>query len=163
MRAFFRRQPDPQPGAKTPKKNLLWVYLNGKYIRENNALSINDRGFLLGDGLFETIYCYSGMPLFLEEHWIRLSKGLDFLNIPLQLKLNELKKIIVYLLQENLLQKEASIRITVTRGVSPRGISTPAVIKPTVLITSSALISSPKTIKLGMSILLAMKSPLFLL
>ena len=59
------------------------VYFNGKYIEENKvSLSIKDRGFLLGDGIFETILYKNKKLIFFDLHTKRLKKSLKriFIN-----------------------------------------------------------------------------------
>src|SRR3990167_4251068 len=98
------------------------LYLNGKIISETTAaISPNDRGFLLGDGLFETILCYKHQPRFLKEHWDRLCNGAAFLEIPLPISEGNALQIIQELLLVNNLNLFSVARITLTRGVGARG------------------------------------------
>ena len=111
-------------------------YLNGQLIDEEIALSIRDRGFLLGDGLFETILCVKGVCIALANHWHRLCSGAKYLNIPIRFSLTDISQAIVQLLQKNdLMSVQSAIRITLTRGVGPRGLSTAHLKQPTLLIT----------------------------
>ncbi len=97
-----------------------------------------DRGLLLGDGVFETLRCYNGKPFALSQHLDRLSKGLAALEISYALNRQSIFDIIQQLLSENsLLNKDASVRITITRGEGERGLNPPAICKPTLLITVS--------------------------
>ena len=58
------------------------VFLNGEWIPEEQAqVSAFDRGFLYGDGVFETIRIYQGHPFLLERHLARLAHGLSGLHI----------------------------------------------------------------------------------
>ena len=60
------------------------VFLNGNFLPEAEALiSINDRGFLLGDGLFETMRVVNGRPFRMAQHLERMTRGLDYLKITL--------------------------------------------------------------------------------
>lgn len=113
-------------------------FINGQFLEEEEpCIHIQDRGFLLGDGAFETLRSYRGCVFAFSEHWVRLKKALDYLQIPLIIDQNEALSIVSNLLHKNRLQdKEAAIRITVTRGVSPRGLAPPDPIKPTFLITT---------------------------
>ncbi|MEM9989978.1 MAG: aminotransferase class IV, partial [Pseudomonadota bacterium] len=60
------------------------IWLNG-HIVENDALAFpaNDRGPLLGDGLFETIKIDQGRPLFLTEHLCRMQVSAREMQLPL--------------------------------------------------------------------------------
>ena len=60
------------------------VFLNGNFLPEAEAvIPINDRGFLLGDGLFETMRVVNGRPFRMAQHLERLTRGLDFIKIKL--------------------------------------------------------------------------------
>lgn len=101
-------------------------------------ISMSDRGFLLGDGLFETIRIYAGLPRFLNRHWDRLMESAAFLEIPVPINLEKLATIIDGLIDKNQLkEQEASVRITLTRGEGPRGINFSCENKSTLLITIS--------------------------
>ena len=111
------------------------LYLNGKIISENEArIDPQDRGFLLGDGLFETLRCQGGQPLMLTAHWQRLEAGAHFLQLPLPISLDETTAIVADLLKINQLNDLAGARLTITRGIGPRGLVIPAHCQPTVLI-----------------------------
>ena len=112
----------------------MHIYLNGRIIREDEAtLSINDRGFLLGDGVFETIRAYNGKPFLLNAHIKRLFIGLGRLSIKIKEKEDDISGIIRRLIELNGL-KDAYIRITVSRGLCQRGIGTKDCSEPTVCI-----------------------------
>jgi D-alanine transaminase len=58
------------------------VYLNGEYVPQDEArVSVDDRGFLFADGVYEVIRIYAGQPHELDEHLDRLSRGLAALQI----------------------------------------------------------------------------------
>ena len=58
------------------------VYLDGKYMQKNEAkLSILDRGFLFGDGVYELIPVYNRRIFYIENHLERLKSSLNLINI----------------------------------------------------------------------------------
>ena len=58
------------------------VYLNGKYPPKDEAsLSILDRGFLFGDGVYELIPIHNKKIFYMEHHFQRLKKSLELINI----------------------------------------------------------------------------------
>ena len=58
-------------------------YLNGRYVDAAKAtISARDRGFLFGEGLFETWRTYKGHPFALREHLARMAKSARALSIP---------------------------------------------------------------------------------
>jgi branched-chain amino acid aminotransferase len=117
------------------------IYLNGKFVVPADAkIETNDRGFLLSDGLFETMRSYEGKVFQLKEHFQRLKNGAEFLEIPITFSLSELEGIVAELLQKNgLADKDASLRLTITRGAGPRGLLPPKEPKPTILLAAFLL------------------------
>ena len=84
-------------------------------------ISVLDRGFLYGDGLFETMRAYWGEVFRLENHLDRLSRSAKEIEIPFSYTRKELKNIIKRILKINSLS-EAYVRITLSRGVSEPGL-----------------------------------------
>ena len=63
-------------------KNHMLVFLNGQFVPEARAVvPVNDRGFLYGDGLFETIACREGQACWLALHLQRLQQGCERLRL----------------------------------------------------------------------------------
>lgn len=98
------------------------VWLNGRIVDGDSPhLSVFDRGFLFGDGIFETLRATHGAPVELEEHLDRLRDSAAGLGIPLADDLERrLEAGIIDLLVANGLggpRGDASVRITVSRGV----------------------------------------------
>ncbi|MGB9792729.1 MAG: aminotransferase class IV [Thermacetogeniaceae bacterium] len=112
---------------------LAWV--NGRIVDEGEfCLRVRDRGFLYGDGLFETVRVYSGRPFGWDQHLARLAEGCSRLGISYPGEL-------ISSGAEELLRRvgdvDGSLRVTVTRGESGRGLLAPPALEPTVAITLS--------------------------
>ena len=120
------------------------IFINGSIIPEVNAhIHTNDRGFLLGDGLFETCRAELGDILFFNEHLERLEKSAKFFSIPLLYDRKQLLDACKKLLHSNsLMSSYASLRITLTRGTGARGINILAEQKPTLMITAAEYLPS---------------------
>jgi branched-chain amino acid aminotransferase len=102
-------------------------------------LSAFDRGFQLGDGIFETLRARGGHPTELAEHLGRLRRSADGLDIHLAASIEaDLTRGITELLAAEGLDRvegDASVRITVTRGtVTGRGLLPPGPSSATVVI-----------------------------
>jgi len=101
----------------------MLVFLNGKFLPEADAfVPLNDRGLLLGDGLFETLRVANGQPFRCAQHLERLVRGADFLKIKLPFTPKEIQKFAEQLIEKNKLA-DAILRITLTRGAGARGYS----------------------------------------
>lgn len=92
------------------------VFVNGKMVDEVKArLPVFDRGFLYGDGLFETMLSYSGDVFRLDRHLARLYGAAKSIRLGVPISRAGLKKAIYRLLRVNNL-KDAYIRLAVSRG-----------------------------------------------
>ena len=99
------------------------VFLNGIFVPEERAMvSVFDRSFLYGDGLFETMRVYEGVPFRWTQHLKRLERGAEFLKIRLPFSPFELCEHARRLIRENELP-DSVLRLTLSRGVGQRGYS----------------------------------------
>ena len=114
------------------------VFLNNKFLpRDKAKVSVFDRGFIYGDGVFETLRSYNGKVFAFDLHFIRLSEGIKALAIPIMLKEDYLLSCIKELLRRNNLNNtDANIRITVTRGTDYGSLAPSKSLKPTLAITA---------------------------
>ena len=97
------------------------VYLKGEYLPKDRAtISVDDRGFLLSDGLYEVTPAYCGRLFRIEQHMRRLQNGLDALRIVYDPK--GLPEVHSRLIAANALDAEdvAVVYVQITRGVAPR-------------------------------------------
>lgn len=95
---------------------LAWV--DGRLSpAEESQLSVTDRGFQLGDGIFETLRVRHGVPVEWDEHVVRLRESADVLAIPLGSDVEPtLRRALDELLEATGVGEDAAVRITVTRG-----------------------------------------------
>src|SRR5277367_6460033 len=113
----------------------MLVFLNGHFLPEAQAVvPINDRSFLLGDGLFETMRVVDGKPFRFAQHLERMTRGADFLKIKPPFAPRELEKFAAQLIEQNKMP-DAVLRVTLTRGPGVRGYTPGAESKPTVVMT----------------------------
>jgi aminodeoxychorismate lyase len=113
----------------------MLVFLNGQFVPEQQALiPVNDRGFLYGDGLFETLRVCGGRPFRLAQHLERMTRGADFLKIRPPFTPKELQDFARQLIEQNKMP-EAVLRVTLTRGPGERGYTPKADGVPTVVTT----------------------------
>jgi branched-subunit amino acid aminotransferase/4-amino-4-deoxychorismate lyase len=97
------------------------IFLNGQFLPEAQAVvPVTDRGFLLGDGLFETMRVAGGRPFRFVQHLERLARGAEFLKIKCPFTPQELEKFAGQLIGQNKMP-EAILRLTLTRGPGGRG------------------------------------------
>ena len=114
-------------------------WLNGETVPVSAAtISPADRGFLFGDGLFETLRGRAGRACLAEEHLARLRSSAEFFKLPLPYSDLALTGAMETLLARNGLP-EARIKLLVSRGRHAGNLGLPAGGEPTVLITTEAL------------------------
>jgi branched-chain amino acid aminotransferase len=114
------------------------VFLNGQFLSEAEAVvSVNDRGFMYGDGLFETMRVVNGRPFRFAQHLERMTRGSDFLKIKPPFAPKELEKFTAQLIEQNKMP-DAILRVTLTRGPGKRGYTPDAESKPTIVMTLHA-------------------------
>jgi D-alanine transaminase len=115
------------------------VYLNGEYIDSGQAMiSVNDRGFLFGDGLYEMILSYNGKPFRLNRHLARMGLGCEFIRLNLK-NVDFIADVCLELIELNSLSSNiASIYIQLTRGSYRRAHKfPPADVAPTVYVSAT--------------------------
>ena len=115
----------------------MHVWLNGEYKNADDAVvAVTDRGFLLGDGFFETMRAHRGVVAWLPAHMERLAKHADMVGLPANLlpAQADVTAIVAKLCAQADLSS-AVVRISVSRGSGPRGLLPPETPTPTVLIT----------------------------
>lgn len=123
------------------KPMTQYIIINGKtYSTDKAHISAQDRGFRFGDGVFETIAVYSGIPYQWELHMQRLKDGLQALDIPFDT--DELRQPALQLVSKNGLS-DASLRIAISRGVGSQGYLPVGCACPTVVIEANDRITPP--------------------
>lgn len=94
------------------------VYLNGDYLPLSEAkVSVLDRGFLFGDGVYEVIPSYSGRLFRLQDHLERLQNSLKRIRFEVSYDLDQWLAILTPLLDSS---KDQYIYLQITRGVAPK-------------------------------------------
>lgn len=124
-----------------------YSYVNGDFVRDDEAvISIKDRGFRFGDGVFETILVYESVPFQWKWHMQRLSEGLSSINIPYDV--SSIRNIAKKLFRMNHFTN-GFLRISVTRGAGSKGYLPDGIIIPTLimeLVTHNVSIEKPVSV-----------------
>lgn len=116
------------------------LYLNGQFLAPENAcISVMDRGFLFGDGVYEVIPAYGGHPFRLQGHLQRLESSLLAIRMQPPLAHAEWREILDKLLSQ-LPGQDQQIYLQVTRGAYKKRLhAIPEQVTPTVLALTSKL------------------------
>ncbi len=111
------------------------AYVNGHFSPiEQAKISIEDRGFQFGDGVYEVVRTYGGVPFRLHDHLSRLESSARAVSIPVPLSRTEWEALIREGLQRSQ-HAECLVYIQLTRGVAPRAHLFPSPASPTVVMT----------------------------
>jgi D-alanine transaminase len=113
------------------------LYLNGNYTAVKKAkISVFDRGFMFGDGVYEVIPVYSGKLFRSEGHLARLQYSLDAIDIPNPLTTLQWIEIFSTLIEHNFPSVDSVIYLQITRGtMEKRDHAWPPDMQPNVLVT----------------------------
>ncbi|TCK19241.1 D-alanine transaminase [Thiogranum longum] len=129
------------------------VYLNGRFMPiEEACVSVTDRGFLFGDGVYEVIPAYGGRLFRLPHHLQRLQDSLDGIKLSNPLSELEWMELLENLLQKNQhragVNNDQSVYLQITRGTSSkRDHNFPAEIHHTVYACSNPIPEPDPTIE----------------
>ncbi|MBI3590626.1 MAG: aminotransferase class IV [Candidatus Melainabacteria bacterium] len=98
----------------------MLVFLNGQILKEEDAkISINDLSYQFGYGLFETIRCEQGIPLFFEYHYKRLTHSAKELEMSFPVEEKEVKKWIQDILHANKLTS-GRVKIIISKRIEDK-------------------------------------------
>jgi len=116
------------------------VYLNGNFIEKNQAyVSVMDRGFLFGDGVYEVFPAYNRKIIGLDSHLNRLQDGLDAISIKNPHSKDEWKNLIDKIISFDPINQNQAVYLQISRGSDENRKHTYGELKPTVYIQSSVI------------------------
>jgi D-alanine transaminase len=130
----------------------MTVFLNGRVLPiEQATVSVLDRGFIFGDGVYELVPVYSRVPFRLEEHLARLERSLGETRIRNPYSRAQWRAHIYALIDAQPFEDQG-IYFQVTRGVGKRDHAFPANGEPTVFMMSNPLVNpQPAQVEKGAS------------
>ncbi len=120
--------------------------LNGEFLPlEEVRISVEDRGFQFGDGVYEVIRVYNGTPFRMSEHLLRLDRSAQAIQLPIEITPEWEKQIIRAIELSH--YDQAKVYIQITRGIAPREHVFPLVFSPTIVITVREIADVPTELK----------------
>lgn len=123
---------------------MTTVYLNGEFIpKERAVISVDDRGFVFGDGIYEVVRVIDGRIFEWPSHAARMARGLAGIRILFEAELiDALKGTCERLVSENgFADGEATVYMQISRGAAPRTHHfPPAATRPTVYAAASRFV-----------------------
>ena len=122
-------------------------YLNGQFgPLADLKVSIEDRGFQFGDGVYEVLAVYAGRPFLLDRHLSRLKISTQAIGISFDFESGALETVIREGLERSQF-RDALIYIQITRGAAPRSHLIPGGLKPTLVLTIRPLPETPPALR----------------
>jgi branched-chain amino acid aminotransferase len=123
-----------------------WVWVNGAlHPSRRPALSAFDRGFLYGDGVYETLLIHGGKPLLWGEHLRRLRASARGIGLAFPAGERAIRRGLARLLKANR-HTEAVVRLTLSRGPAPLGFDPRLARRPTLVMISLAFFGHPAAV-----------------
>ncbi len=134
----------------------MTVYLNGQFLAlEEAKVSVLDRGFIYGDGVYELVPVYGRRPYRLRQHLARLQRSLDGIRLSNPHTDAEWEAIIAGLIGR-MAFADQGVYLQVTRGAAKRDHAFPAGVAPTVFMMSNPLaLPSREQIERGVAVVTA--------
>ncbi|SEM79515.1 D-amino acid aminotransferase [Nitrosomonas marina] len=131
------------------------IFLNGQFMPiEKASISVLDRGFIFGDGVYEVIPVYSRRPFRLDKHLHRLQHSLDGIRLKNPYTTEQWSDLIGQVVDKNA-GDDQSIYLHITRGVAKRDHPFPDV-PPTVFMMSNPLLPPlPESLEKGVAAITA--------
>jgi D-alanine transaminase len=132
------------------------VYLNGQFVALADAkISVLDRGFIYGDGVYEVVPVYRRRPFRMAQHLARLQYSLDGIRLVNPHTSAEWQKLIADLIERQPFDDQA-VYLQVTRGVAKRDHAFPAGVTPTVFMMRNPLVvPSGEQVERGVAVVTA--------
>ncbi len=132
------------------------VYLNGEFLPlEAAKISVLDRGFIYGDGVYEVIPVYRRQTFRLPHHLARLQRSLDGIRLANPHTGAEWEALVAKLVAQQDFPDQG-IYLQVTRGAAKRDHAFPKDVAPTVFLMSSPLMTpSPEQVERGVAVITA--------
>lgn len=127
------------------------VWRDGEFVEAAGAVAADDRGFLIGDAVFETILVDHGAPAFLDRHLERMRRGRDTLGIARNLDAEEVGAAIDALARRNSFPGRAVCRVTLSRSGGPRGLAPHGSAKPRLYLSLAAAAAPPERLRVIVS------------
>ncbi|HKJ09649.1 MAG TPA: D-amino acid aminotransferase [Gammaproteobacteria bacterium] len=123
---------------------MATVFLNGSFLPlEQACVSVLDRGFLLGDGVYEVIPAYGGRLFRLDHHLLRLAASLAGIRIPEPMATEQWRTMLAELVARNA-GADQSVYLQITRGTAAkRDHHFPDPVNPTVFAMSTPIAPPP--------------------
>ena len=123
------------------------AYIDGNFVPLGQAkVSVEDRGFVFADSVYEVIVAYNGRPFKLEDHLVRLAASGQAIHLKLPLSPSEMQKIVEGGVDLSGF-RDTKIYLQVTRGIAPRSHPFPTATKANFIATFRSKVELPTDLR----------------
>jgi len=139
-----------------PRNDGVLIYVNGELVpRAEAKVSVFDGGYLVGDGVWESLRLHEGVFVFLDRHLDRLMQGAKAIALDVGMTRQELTGALRRTVEANGMTTGVHVRLMVTRGVKATPSQDPrlTVGGPTIVIIAEHKLASPATRETGIRLL----------
>ena len=96
------------------------TYFNGEMVESGaKVVSLDDRGYCFGDGVYEVVRVYNGRAFAFSYHQDRLYRSMREMDIPVRMPPDELQELHEIMIEQSEIT-DGYIYLQITRGVTPR-------------------------------------------
>jgi branched-chain amino acid aminotransferase len=138
----------------------MWIYLNDRFVKEQEAvISVFDHGFLYGDGVYETLRSYENRIFMREQHLSRLYRSAEAIGLAIPIPHKAWPDLLHEAMARNgvgTAERDAYLRITISRGVGDIGLDPALCPLPTIVIMTKPLVPAQSDLYVsGVSLIVA--------
>ena len=136
-----------------PRNEEVLIYINGDLVpRAEAKISVFDSGFLVGDGVWESMRLHDGVLVFLDQHLDRLFQGAKAIGLDLGMTREAFTQALYRTVQANGMHTGVHVRLMVTRGAKKTPSQDPrlTVGGPTIVIIAEHKLADPAVKEAGM-------------
>ena len=138
----------------------MWIFLNDRFVRQEEAVvSVFDHGFLYGDGVYETIRSYGSRLFMCQQHVARLFRSAEAIGLTIPIHREQWPELLHESMARNDVgtpQRDAYLRVTVSRGVGDIGLNPALCPSPTIVIMAQPLVTPAAALyETGVDVILA--------
>jgi branched-chain amino acid aminotransferase len=129
-----------------PRNRDILIYINGECVpRADAKVSVFDSGYLVGDGVWESLRLHEGVFVFLDRHLDRLFQGAKAIGLDIGMTRDEIRAALVRTAEANGMHTGVHLRLMVTRGIKKTPSQDPrlTVSGPTVVIIAEHKLANP--------------------
>lgn len=138
-----------------PRNEKILIYINGDLVpRADAKISVFDSGFLVGDGVWESMRLNDSVFVFLDRHLDRLFQGAKAIGLDIGMTREELTEALYRTTKANDMHSGVHVRLMVTRGIKKTPSQDPrlTVGGPTIVIIAEHKLADPATREMGIKL-----------